>query len=799
MMPNTMKTQEHWAGKILVFFYSHKWLGLSLLAVLTSLSIRGMFYLDVESDTRKFLPQNTAERQASQKIKELYAIDSEMIIAYEADDIGEPRVMDLVQQITEKLQGLTKTAEAPSPLDEVADAELADLYESNLSELAFGDALDRLASGTSLIQDIQSLNTVSIMRLDADGQLEQKELRSLEGLALRQSLQDWGLYEEALYSDNFRYGAIVLQPRLDLSAKEIYELYQKIIAVLESFEGQGLRFFFSGEAVIQSVVGDYILRDLIRLMPLLALIICAILYGYFRRVSALIIILLPVVFALLATIGLMGWLGIKFTFIHASIPVIIMALGNADSIHTLSHFIEQTGASVLQRIRVTQRRLFLPITLTSITTSIGFLSFASSVMLPIRSFGIFCAVGIAFAWFSSVFMAPLLLPLYAPLIKSRSIQKRGSMARLAWSSTQLLLRRPYVTRLLLSLCIVGLALSIPHVPVNNDTITYFHPNSAVVQASQTINRELAGIYSIHVSIQADKSGAVVTEPEVLQYMSGLADYVRQQNPDLVSKTIGLQDFVVQLNKLLNPGSSSSFPSNRQTVVQYLSLFSGNMDSFVSPDVYEARHARVSIYLNDGSKYSIQKVLQDIEQYQAQKQIEGYSQTQSGYSIVVNSLNRLVVFEQIRSIILAITGVFLIVLFSFRSLRLGLLACLPIVLTLLLNFALMALLRIDLNISTALINSLVIGVGIDYSIHLISAYRHNNADKSPTFSALKQVSASILLNAVAVGLGYATLVFSQFRSLGHFGGFSALANIIAAILALLVMPIFLSRKKERFAS
>ena len=229
----------------------------------------------------------------------------------------------------------------------------------------------------------------------------------------------------------------------------------------------------------------------------------------------------------------------------------------------------------------------------------------------------------------------------------------------------------------------------------------------------------------------------------------------------------------------------------------MSFFSdNNISDFISPDIYEARNARLSIYFQDGSHRSIQKIIQDIEHYQAQHPIAGYSQLQSGYSILVNSMNKIVVQEQIRSILIAIIGVFLIVLLSFRSLRLGLLACLPSVVTLLLNMALMAWLNIDLNLTTALINSLVIGVGIDYSIHLVSAYRQHKNSEFPLLETLKQTSASILLNALAVGLGYATLLFSQFRSLGYFGGLSAMANITAAVLTLLVMPLFLLSKKER---
>ncbi|MEM9423725.1 MAG: MMPL family transporter [Spirochaetota bacterium] len=348
----------HWAGEILAFFYRRKWLGLGLLLLIFSFAVRGIFLLEVESDTRKFLPQNTLERKASQLIQERYGIDAEMIVVYRVDEqtgnAGSPEVLGMVRQLVEQLQENNREENS-------GGAALSDLDEFD-DFAAFG----AFAEEASLIQDMEALSTLSIMRSDGRGGLEEIELASLSGsAAIRQALRDWQLYDQSIYSDDFRYGAIIIQPRPDLTARQQRKLYQNILATLESFSGQGLQFFLSGEAAMQNVVGAYIFEDLLRLLPLLGLIICAVLYAYFRHWTALLIILFPVLFALLGTIGLMGWLGVKFTFIHASIPVIIMALGSADAIHTLSHFsTHSSNTTMLERIRATQRKLFLPVTLT---------------------------------------------------------------------------------------------------------------------------------------------------------------------------------------------------------------------------------------------------------------------------------------------------------------------------------------------------------------------------------------------------------------------------------------------------
>ena len=835
------------ANRILIALHHHKCLGLIALLLTVILAVWGILRLQIETDARKFLPRNTAERRASQQVEKLYGIDSEIIIAYRPEQkVSSPQGIRAVRALRQELLSLQldDSREIVDSTDENAqenaegdllggleneEGDLLGGLESEKSDLLGGldeenkkSDLGEAEVTTALIQNIRTLGSESIIVATETGELEQLDVGEqvlqgkLSSATAEQSLSEWGLYDEIFYNDDFTYGALVIEPRLGLSSTEKRQLYQKIITILEAAQQKpdtkDMRFFLCGEAVIQSAMGEYIFSDLLRSLPFLGIIICAILYWYFRRFWALFIILFPVVFSLLTTLGIMGWLGIPFTFIHASMPVIIMALGSADSIHTLSHFAQrkQGKQSLFDSILSIQKELLLPITLTSITTGIGFLSFSTSVMLPIRSFGIFSAIGIGIACISSLFITPLLLPLYRRpkrfelAAQEQTLQdaqtKQTGLTAWIWKLTCALLRHPYLSRVGLVLFCGALVSSIPFLPVNNDTLAYFRGSAPIVQASKVVNREMGGIYSIHVSIQSPESGGM-SEPKILNYMDDLATYVENRNPESVNKTIGFQDLAFRANQLLNPGANS-LPQSRQTMVQYLSLFSGGMDSFVSPDIYEANNARLTILLKSGDRKIIDKVIADIRSYRSQHLLPGYQQIESGYLLSVDNMNQLVVKEQLRSIIIAMIGVFLTVMLSFRSLRLGLIACLPTVLTLLLNLAMMSWLGIDLNISTALINSLAIGVGIDYSIHFISTYRHQAEKREPgqalqmAQATLNQVGKSILLNAASVGLGYTTLLVSEFRSLAYFGAFSAMANLVAATLSLLLLPLLLTKKPPK---
>ena len=332
------------ANRILIALHHHKCLGLIVLLLTVILAVWGILRLQIETDARKFLPRNTAERRASQQVEKLYGIDSEIIIAYRPEQkVSSPQGIRAVRALRQELLSLQldDSRETVDSTDENtqedAEGDLLGSLESEKSDLLGGldeenkeSSLGEAEVTTALIQNIRTLGSEIIIVATETGELEQLDVGEqvlqgkLSSTTAEQNLREWGLYDEIFYNDNFTYGALVIEPRLGLSSTEKRQLYQKIVAIIEAAQQKpdtkDMRFFLCGEAVIQSAMGEYIFSDLLRSLPFLGIIICAILYWYFRRFWALFIILFPVVFSLLTTLGIMGWLGIPFTFIHASMP-----------------------------------------------------------------------------------------------------------------------------------------------------------------------------------------------------------------------------------------------------------------------------------------------------------------------------------------------------------------------------------------------------------------------------------------------------------------------------------------------
>jgi predicted RND superfamily exporter protein len=143
-------------------------------------------------------------------------------------------------------------------------------------------------------------------------------------------------------------------------------------------------------------------------------------------------------------------------------------------------------------------------------------------------------------------------------------------------------------------------------------------------------------------------------------------------------------------------------------------------------------------------------------------------------------------------------VLVIVACSYRSLAAGLIAALPLGLAIIANFAVMGFAHITINIATALIASLAVGIGIDYTIHFIDAFKREYAAGGDyLYRTFAGAGKAILINAVSVGAGFGVLILSQFRLMAQFGGLIALSMGISAVVSLTVIPVLLETIKPKF--
>jgi predicted RND superfamily exporter protein len=276
------------------------------------------------------------------------------------------------------------------------------------------------------------------------------------------------------------------------------------------------------------------------------------------------------------------------------------------------------------------------------------------------------------------------------------------------------------------------------------------------------------------------AAGLAREMEKLINYEGAAYYEIPRDPERYGKT--------------SPEELSSLVAN------YLVLLSGNIDSYAN-DPLSPTAIKNTVQLRTVGDKDTAKVINSIRSFIADNFPDYIKTTIGGSALVESSLNRLVVQSQLSSVIFSIIMVFFIVALSNRSLAAGVIGIAPLSISILVNFAVMGFMGIKLNLGTSMVASVSVGIGIDYTIHYMEAFKREYfASLGKDGFLLKTFATSgraILVNAVSVGAGFAVLVLSRFVILKDLGLLIAITMAVSALVSLTVIPVLLLIFKPKF--
>jgi predicted RND superfamily exporter protein len=233
------------------------------------------------------------------------------------------------------------------------------------------------------------------------------------------------------------------------------------------------------------------------------------------------------------------------------------------------------------------------------------------------------------------------------------------------------------------------------------------------------------------------------------------------------------------------------------VSNYLVLLAGSTSDYAN-DGLEPTAVRTAVQMRTTGDAETKAALARIYDYIDAKFPDTVRVRVGGPALVDSSLSALVVESQIISVAVSVFMVFLIIALSNRSLTAGLVGIIPLFISILINFAVMGLLGIKLNLGTSLVAGVSVGIGIDYAIHFIDAYkREYRAGSGFLRRAFATSGKAIIINAVSVGAGFAVLAFSRFVILASLGLLMTLTMFTSALISLTVIPALLTMLKPKF--
>lgn len=171
---------------------------------------------------------------------------------------------------------------------------------------------------------------------------------------------------------------------------------------------------------------------------------------------------------------------------------------------------------------------------------------------------------------------------------------------------------------------------------------------------------------------------------------------------------------------------------------------------------------------------------------------------SGYPVLWDGMNTSVRLNQVKSVGISAVLIFIVLALLFRSALAAIAIMLPTGFTILISFGALGFAGVPIDMGSAMISSIALGVGIDYAIHYFWSYRAHlqQGPEAADRSATEVTAPAIVVNALEVGLAFGLLMFGTVAPMARFGILTGGTMLLAAAATLLLLPLLIRRVGNR---
>jgi predicted RND superfamily exporter protein len=538
--------------------------------------------------------------------------------------------------------------------------------------------------------------------------------------------------------------------------------------------------------------------------PLAGLMIFLLMLYFFRSAALVVAPMLVAMATVIISMGLLISAGFTVHIMSSMIPIFLMPIAVVDSVHIMSEFADtyRPGMDPKKVIRDVVGHLFTPMLYTSLTSAVGFLSLLLTPIPPVQVFGAFVAFGILLAFLLTI----VLIPAYIVRMSPKAIAKMASHTATPHTETLLarLLRKTGVfavrrAKLVVVAALLMLAVSvagISRIEINDNPVRWFKANHPIRVADEVLNRHFAGTYDAFVVFEVDNTRDIVAavddamfettdtqQLDALDELMSLAEEAQTQSKvfqspemlhmiteiqdaldslDLVGKTNALADVAKIVNRELRSGEERDYaiPASAAGVAQALMQFQSShrphdLWHIVTPDFSSTA---IWVQLKSGDNQDMSGVIRALDDYlKANPLPDNIKVRWAGKTFINVVWQDGMVKGMLVSLLGAFVVVFLMMAMLFRSARTGLLAMVPLSVTILGVYGIIGWIGKDYDMPIAVLSSLTLGLSVDFAIHFIERTRALQRSSGSFDVAIKDAfeepARAIARNAIVIAIGF----------------------------------------------
>lgn len=583
-----------------------------------------------------------------------------------------------------------------------------------------------------------------------------------------------------------------------------YRLLEDTRALIASESSGKDKIYLSGSALAQAVLGQATARDLARLIPAVIAVLGVMLFLSFRHPVPALLSLTEIGVSLIWMSGLMGATGQPVFVTTLVLPVVLICVGVSDDVYALGHYFNEAwrnqDAPIEETIVAAFSSATRPVATTAISTVVGLLSMAAVSLNPLRVFGIFGSAAIIFSTLFTFTLLPALLAILKPKVRWKDDSTTAVGGRPATSALRLLTGhaspwRVAVCALVVAACAI---FATTRLRVDDSWIRNLPPNSDIVQGDRFFNEKMAGTTVLELMVDA-KHGGWFNTKEGMSALGSL-EWVVARVPHVGAVNCVFNDMVRASSSLvagLNYGTyraalqTGRVPLRDEDVTKVLDELSQSTLVPIRERVdSEHQRARLTIFIRDADYSRIDNVLRAAEREMLDQGL-GHKIVPFGDGWISYLTVRLLVEGQAFSIALALVTDLVLITILLGSLRMGFIAVLPVAFSLLLVLAALALAGTPLGIANSMFAGIALGIGLDFAIHLTTAYRQRLSQGMPAGEALRSTleltGPAVCVSAASITAGFSVLLLSEISPNVQLGVMICLCLVTCAVTTLLLIP------------
>lgn len=739
----------------------YRWLIISASVLFTIAISFALKNISIDPDLKNYFPKTMQSMIATEKIEEYFGSQDIVMLIFESNDIINEKSLNRIKKVDRALKrvdGIEKTTS---------------LFSSNH---IYG------SEGAMIVEP--AIKHIPIQKSQV------KELKK--------SLSENELVMNIVVADDFRSSALIATLSENAQEDSVFAAIHQILV-----ENPGKEtIHYGGLPYLRQAMNKDIRRDGLILVPAALLLMILFLFAVFREWQGVVLPFLVVIMSCLLALSLIPLIGWKFYFISLLVPVMLIAVANDYGIHIIAKYqeINAAGSNLNMKEISLQiiKKLWKPILITGLTTIAGITALLAHTMIPARQMALVAGIGIAAALFYSIILLPAILsllkrtrPVEALKIRYRS-KKRDLLNRLAHFVIKNHYRIPLVTLLIT----LTLGIGIIFLKVDSNEENFFPDKHPVKIASKLINAKYGGSENLSLLFSGD-----MQDPKVLKRIEAYEKRLLEE--DEIDIIMSFPDVIKEISKALNDKGTALYdkiPSSKNAISQYLELYAMNVHTENLEQLvdFSYTHSHMIIRINSAGNKAVTRIIKLIKTIS--KGDESLTAI-GGYAFVRSQLATLVVRGQFYSLTIALLIVFVLLSLIFKSVKAGLITSIPLVISVIVLFGIMGITGVRLDVATALLSSMMIGVGVDYSIHFLWRYREERQELRPpkeaVLTTLTTTGRGIMFNALSVIVGFIILILSSFTPIRFFGILVVVSILSCLIGALIVLPALVLNYKFKF--